>query len=101
MANYIITKHPEFFKKTGKYNFCSLEQLETLPNEVAFDSETTGLFAPEEDMFCCQIGDRTNNIAATPSIICPPIRRKIGVIENISRKDFTVTPTIKRQIIAM
>lgn len=59
--NYIITKHPEFFDKIGKYNFCSLEQLETLPDEIAFDSETTGLFAPEDDMFCCQIGDRTNN----------------------------------------
>ena len=59
--NYIITKHPEFFKKTGQYNFCSLEKLATLPNEVAFDSETTGLFAGEEDMFCVQIGDRINN----------------------------------------
>ena len=59
--NYIITKHPEFFDKIGQYNFCSLEQLSTLPDEIAFDSETTGLFAGEEDMFCCQIGDRTNN----------------------------------------
>jgi DNA polymerase I-like protein with 3'-5' exonuclease and polymerase domains len=59
--NYIITKHPEFFDKIGQYNFCSLEKLSTLPDEVAFDSETTGLFAGEEDMFCCQIGDRTNN----------------------------------------
>ena len=59
--NYIITKYPEFFDKIGQYNFCSLEKLSTLPDEVAFDSETTGLFAGEEDMFCVQIGDRTNN----------------------------------------
>lgn len=59
--NYIITKHPEFFDKVGTYNFCSLEKLSELPDEIAFDSETTGLFAKEEDMFCVQIGDRKNN----------------------------------------
>jgi hypothetical protein len=42
MANYIITKHPEFFDKVGTYNFCSLEKLSELPDEIAFDSETTG-----------------------------------------------------------
>lgn len=61
MANYIITKHPEFFKKIGQYNFCSLEKLSELPDEIAFDSETTGLFAREEDMFCIQIGTGKNN----------------------------------------
>lgn len=59
--NYIITKHPEYFDKIGEYNFCSLEKLGSLPDEIAFDSETTGLFAREEDMFCVQIGDRVNN----------------------------------------
>lgn len=59
--NYIITKHPEFFKKIGQYNYCSLEQLDTLPKVISFDSETTGLFALEEDMFCCQIGTGTDN----------------------------------------
>jgi len=61
MANYIITKHKEDFKKIGTYNYCSLDKLSELPQEIAFDSETTGLFAKEEDMFCCQIGDRKNN----------------------------------------
>lgn len=61
MANYIITKHPEFFDKVGKYNFCSLDVLKTLPEEIAFDSETTGLHALVEDMFCCQIGTRKDN----------------------------------------
>lgn len=59
--NYIITKHPEFFDSIGTYNFCAIEELEHLPEEIAFDSETTGLFALVEDMFCCQIGTRKNN----------------------------------------
>ena len=61
--NYIITKHPEFFTKVEAftYNFRSLERLATLPDEIAFDSETTGLHALVEDMFCVQIGTGTDN----------------------------------------
>ena len=60
MANYIITKNPEFFNKIGKYNFCNLEDM-ILPKKIAFDSETTGLFAKNDDIFCCQIGTGTDN----------------------------------------
>lgn len=59
--NYIITKHPEFFDKVGSYNFCDIEELRDLPEEIAFDSETTGLDANLEDMFCCQIGTGKDN----------------------------------------
>ena len=43
MANYIITKHQEFFNKIGKYEFAPLDVLSELPSTIAFDSETTGL----------------------------------------------------------
>lgn len=59
--NYIITKTPQFFEKIGNYNFCALEQLTTLPEEIAFDTETTGLFAKDCDIFCCQIGTGKDN----------------------------------------
>lgn len=59
MANYIITKHPEYFK-FGNYNFCNLEDM-ILPDIIALDTETTGLTARDCDMFCCQIGTGTNN----------------------------------------
>jgi DNA polymerase I-like protein with 3'-5' exonuclease and polymerase domains len=61
MANYIITKHTEFFDNVGTYNFCSLDELKTLPDVIAVDTETTGLFALEEDLFCIQIGTRKDN----------------------------------------
>lgn len=59
--NYIITKDKEFFKKIGDYNFCDIEELANLPEIIAFDSETTGLFSLVDDMFCCQIGTGENN----------------------------------------
>jgi DNA polymerase I-like protein with 3'-5' exonuclease and polymerase domains len=58
--NYIITKHPEFFDKIGKYNFCELEDM-ILPETLAIDTETTGLFAKDCDIFCVQIGTGDNN----------------------------------------
>ena len=60
MANYIITKNKEYFEKIGDYNYCTLEDM-ILPNTIAVDSETTGLEARHEDMFCLQIGSGTNN----------------------------------------
>ena len=58
--NFIITKHPEYFEKIGKYNFCSLEEM-ILPDVISCDSETTGLEARHNDMFCFQIGSGENN----------------------------------------
>ena len=58
--NYIITKHPEFFAKIGEYNFCTLEDM-ILPNKIAIDTETTGLEARKQEIFCTQIGTGENN----------------------------------------
>lgn len=58
--NYIITKHPEFFDKIGKYNFCNLEDM-ILPESLATDTETTGLTPRDCDIFCVQIGTGKNN----------------------------------------
>lgn len=60
MANYIITKNPDFFKKIGDYLFCSLEDM-ILPNKIAIDTETTGLEARKNDIFCTQIGTGKNS----------------------------------------
>ncbi len=60
MANYIITKHKEFFEAIGDYNYCTLEEM-ILPDTIAFDSETTGLKARKEDFICIQIGSGKNN----------------------------------------
>jgi len=61
MANYIITKHQEFFNKIGKYEFAPLDVLSELPSTIAFDSETTGLSSIINDMFCVQIGTGKDN----------------------------------------
>jgi len=58
--NYIITKNIPYYIKIGNYNFCSLEDIE-LPEVLAVDSETTGLKARHENMFCLQIGTKINN----------------------------------------
>ena len=58
--NYIITKNPQFFKKIGVYNFCNLEDM-ILPDTIAIDTETTGLKARHENIFCVQIGTGENN----------------------------------------
>lgn len=60
MSNYIITKHPEFFKKIGNYNYCDLENM-ILPNTIAIDTETNGLTPRHNDIFCVQIGTGKNN----------------------------------------
>ncbi len=58
--DYIITKHPKYFNKIGKYNFCTLEDMK-LPSMIAIDTETTGLKARFNDIFCIQIGTGENN----------------------------------------
>lgn len=58
--NYIITKNPQFFEKIGEYNFCNLEDM-ALPDQISVDSETTGLTARHNDMFCIQLGSGDNN----------------------------------------
>ncbi len=58
--NYLISKHPEFFDKIGKYNFCELEDM-VLPETIALDTETTGLTPRNCDIFCVQIGTGSDN----------------------------------------
>jgi len=65
--NYIITKHPEFFTKIlsvsiklGQVDFCGLEDM-ILPDKIAIDTETTGLEARKQEIFCTQIGTGENN----------------------------------------
>jgi DNA polymerase I-like protein with 3'-5' exonuclease and polymerase domains len=58
--NYIVCKDRTPFEKIGKYNYCSIEDID-IPETIAFDSETTGLEARHHEMFCCQIGTRDNN----------------------------------------
>jgi DNA polymerase I-like protein with 3'-5' exonuclease and polymerase domains len=56
--NYIVCKekNKEKFIKLGFTNFCELNEM-ILTETIAFDSETTGLFPRESDIFCCQIGN--------------------------------------------
>lgn len=61
MADYIITKTPKFFEKIGDYNFANITELESIPDTIAFDSETTGLSSIINDMFCVQIGTGKDN----------------------------------------
>lgn len=56
---YIITKNKAYFEKIGNYNYCSLEDM-VLPETIAVDSETTGLFARKDNMFCLQVGTGDN-----------------------------------------
>ena len=60
MANYIVTKHPDYFKRIGNYNYCNLDQM-ILPETIAIDTETTGLSPKSSDVFCVQIGTGKNN----------------------------------------
>lgn len=59
--NYIITKNKEFFNRIGNYNFCDIEELKTLPNLIAFDTETTSLFPRMGEVFSIQIGTGKDN----------------------------------------
>lgn len=58
--NYIITKNPDYFRRIGQYNYCNLEDM-ILPEKLAIDTETTGLFPRNCDIFCVQIGTGTHN----------------------------------------
>ena len=65
--NYLITKHPEYFKKviptlleTGSIRFCDLDDM-ILPSKIALDTETTGLKPRDCDVFCVQIGTGKDN----------------------------------------
>lgn len=58
--NYIVTKNKFYFQKIGNYNYCLIDELD-LPDIIAFDSETTGLFFLTDDMFCFQIGTGKDN----------------------------------------
>ena len=58
--NFIITKNKKHFQQIGNYNYCNLSEI-ILPEIVAIDSETTGLYARKDDMFCLQLGTNSNN----------------------------------------
>lgn len=60
MANFIITKNKKYFEKVGIYNYCDLEDM-VLPETISIDTETTGLKARHENIFCVQIGTGSNN----------------------------------------
>jgi len=94
MANYIITKDKEFFKNIGEYNYCNLEDM-ILPEKLAIDTETTGLVAKKEKLFCIQIGTGKNNYiidmqeysigksnSYTPQDVFPYLENKILVFQN-------------------
>lgn len=90
MANYIITKNPEFFKKLGNYDFCNLEDM-VLPEVIAYDCETTGLKAIRDDIFAMQIGTGEHNYLIhcyqnnyTPLDVIPYLKDKVLVGHNIT-----------------
>lgn len=58
--NYIITKNKKFFEDIGEYNYCDLHEMK-LGKRLAIDTETTGLFARKNKLFCIQIGTGENN----------------------------------------
>lgn len=58
--NYIVCKDKSYFQKIGSYNYCSLEDMD-LTDIISVDTETTGLFARKDDMFCAQIGTGKDN----------------------------------------
>jgi len=58
--NYIITKNKAYFEKIGKYKYCNLQDM-ILPDTIAVDTETTGLFAKDCDFTCVQIGTGVHN----------------------------------------
>lgn len=91
MSSYIITKNPEYFRKLGDYNFCSLSVLEDLPQTIAFDTETTGLIPRRDDFFCVQIGTGKDNFiidfytstdAYTFYDVIPFIKNKTLILHN-------------------
>ena len=58
--NYIVTKNKSKFESIGEYNYCFLEDM-ILADVISCDSETSGLQARHNDMFCFQIGTGKNN----------------------------------------
>jgi DNA polymerase I-like protein with 3'-5' exonuclease and polymerase domains len=65
--NYIITNRPEYFKKIGNYNYCSISDVK-LGDRVAVDTETTGLQCfhtgagfKGAELFAIQYGTGENN----------------------------------------
>lgn len=57
---YIICKDKTKFIGIGDYNYCNLEDM-ILPEIIAIDSETSGLEARKNDIFCIQIGTGTHS----------------------------------------
>ena len=58
--SWIVTRNKEFFENIGNYNYCSLEDM-ILPDRIAYDSETTGLNARQDEVFAIQLGTGKNN----------------------------------------
>lgn len=92
--NYIITKNKWFFDKIGEYNFCNLETLKSLPDRIAFDTETTSLFPRLGKLFCIQIGTGEDNFIIdlqqlgetffTPEDVFPYLENKCLVGHNLT-----------------
>lgn len=90
MANYIITKTPEFFQRIGDYNYCNLEDM-ILPDTISYDCETTGLKAVRDDIFAMQIGTGENNYLIhcynnnfSPLEVIPYLKNRTLVGHNIT-----------------
>jgi DNA polymerase I-like protein with 3'-5' exonuclease and polymerase domains len=58
--NYIICKNKSFFQSIGDFNYCNLEDM-FLTETLAIDTETTGLFPRNSDVFCVQLGTGRDN----------------------------------------
>ena len=90
MANYIITKTPEFFQNIGQFNFCQLEDM-ILSKILAVDTETTELKAILGDIFAIQIGTGIDNYLIhcydnnyVPQNVIPYLKDKILIGHNLT-----------------
>lgn len=85
---YIICKDKTKFIGIGEYNYCNLEDM-ILPEIISIDSETTGLEARKNDIFCIQLGTGSNDYLIkmydneyTFYDLIPYIKDKILVLHN-------------------
>lgn len=59
--NYIVTRNPDFFRKIGNYNLKDIKDIKPFEGRIALDTETTGLKARHNDIFCVQVGTGKDN----------------------------------------
>jgi DNA polymerase I-like protein with 3'-5' exonuclease and polymerase domains len=59
--NYIVTRNREFFQKIGNYNLLDIRDIKPFEGRIALDTETTGLKARHNEIFCVQVGTGKDN----------------------------------------